>query len=36
MRAHVIVDKIVDSVNLCCELSWVEVHCRGARQRDAV
>ena len=34
--AHVVVDKIIDSVNLCCELGWVEVHCRGAWQRDAV
>ena len=36
MRAHIVVDKIVDSVDLCGKLGRVEVHCRGARQRDAV
>ena len=36
MRAHIVVNKIVDCVNLCGKLGWVEVHCRGAWQRDAV
>ena len=36
MRAHIVVNKIIDCVDLCSEVSGVEVHCRGARQRDAV
>ena len=36
MRAHIVVNKIVDCVDLCCEVGGVEVHCRGAWQRDAV